>query len=484
MILLKMQLKIKSLSYLIKRSLLALSLTVGLFSVSAQEIIEDKISKTVVDSTVTGKAIKIDGVAAVVGDYIVLDSDIDKNLLQLKASGASVEDITRCQLFGKLLEDKLYSHHAIQDSITISDLEIRSYVDQQIQRFLTQTNGSMDELLKFYKQDSEKSFREEMFEINKTQRLASEMQKKIVADVDITPEEVREFFNKIPEDERPTFGTELKVFQIVVQPKVEKEEEQRVIDQLTQFKKDVEENGASFKSKVVLYTEDKASIPQGGLYTLNRKQPRMVKEFRETAFSMKEGEISDPVKSIYGYHLLFLEKIRGQEYDVRHILISPKMSSSSVNAAKASLEDVRKKIEAGDITFEAAAKEISDEEESKKLGGMLRNPVTQGFSFELTKMDPELYGQIQELKEGTVSAVINEQDRQGQSKFKLMMVKDRIDEHIADFSKDYLKIKELALNEKRFKEIDKWQSEKINDTYIKITDTYKDCDFNSNWLKK
>lgn len=478
-----MQLKIRSLKYLIKQSALALGLLLGVQNLSAQEVIKEPVQEKVTDTIKSNSAKKVDGVAAVVGDYIVLDSDIDKNLLQLKASGASVEDITRCQLFGKLLEDKLYSHHAIQDSITISDLEIRSYVDQQIQRFLAQTNGSMDELLKFYKQDDEKTFREEMFEINKTQRLASEMQKKIVADVEITPEEVRNFFNKIPEDERPTFGTELKVFQIIVEPKVDKEEEQRVIEQLKGFKKDVE-NGSSFKSKVVLYTEDKASIPQGGLYTLNRKQPRMVKEFRDMAFSMKEGQISDPVKTVYGYHLLYLEKIRGQEYDVRHILISPKISPSAFEEAKATLEEVRQKIDSGAISFEDAAKEISDEEESKKLGGMLRNPVTQDFSFELTKMDPELYSQIQDLKDGVVSDVITEQDRQNKSKFKLMMVKDRTDEHIADFSKDYLKIKELALNEKRFKAIDKWQGEKIMSTYIKIANTYKDCDFNSNWLKK
>jgi len=179
-----------------------------------------------------------------------------------------------------------------------------------------------------------------------------------------------------------------------------------------------------------------------------------------------------------------LKKIRGQEYDVRHILISPKISPSAFEEAKATLEEVRQKIDSGAISFEDAAKEISDEEESKKLGGMLRNPVTQDFSFELTKMDPELYSQIQDLKDGVVSDVITEQDRQNKSKFKLMMVKDRTDEHIADFSKDYLKIKELALNEKRFKAIDKWQGEKIMSTYIKIANTYKDCDFNSNWLKK
>jgi peptidyl-prolyl cis-trans isomerase SurA len=478
-----MQLKIRSLKYLIKQSAIALVLLLGLQSLSAQEVIKDKAEITPKEKQKSDGAKKIDGVAAVIGDYIVLDSDIDKNLLQLKASGASVEDITRCQLFGKLLEDKLYSHHAIQDSISISDLEIRSYVDQQIQRFLTQTNGDMDKLLEFYNQDDEKSFRDEMFEINKSQRLASEMQKKIVDDVEITPEEVREFFNNIDKDERPTFGTELKVFQIVAEPKVSEEEEKRIIAQLNQYKKEVL-SGSSFSAKAVFYSEDPGSSSKGGLYTLNRKQPRMVKEFREAAFSLEEGQMSEPIKTLYGYHLLYLEKIRGQEYDVRHILLTPKSSSSSLEEAQNRLNEVREKIEAGEITFEDAAKEMSDEEESKKLGGMLRNPVTQDFSFELTKMDPELYSQIQELKEGEVSKVLTEQDRQGKSKYKLMMVKDRTDEHVADFSKDYLKIKELALNEKRFKVIDKWQQEKIMDTYIKITDTYKDCVFNSNWLKK
>ena len=187
-----------------------LAVTVG----SAQEIIEENTPQTVKDSVVKTGALKVDGVAAVVGDCIILDSDIDKTLLQLKAQGASTANFDRCQLFGKLLEDKLYAHQAIQDSIEVNDAEIRSRVDQQINQFLQQTNGSMDELLEFYKKDDEVSFREEMFEINKSNMLAAKMQDKVIEEVEVTPEEVRQFFNNIPKEERPRFGTELKVLML------------------------------------------------------------------------------------------------------------------------------------------------------------------------------------------------------------------------------------------------------------------------------
>jgi peptidyl-prolyl cis-trans isomerase SurA len=323
-----------------------------------------------------------------------------------------------------------------------------------------------------------------MFEINKANKLASEMQKKIVADIEVTPEEVRQFFNKIAKEQRPTFGTELKVAQILIEPEVTEEDTQKVIDKLKEFKRDVQENDANFRSKVVLYTDDIASKKNGGLYTLNRTKPQMVKEFREVAFSMQVGEISEPFKTEFGYHIIFLEKIRGQEYDVRHILLIPEVSQESVKEAKERMETVRKNIMEGNITFAEAAKESSDERETKFQGGQLINPATQDYNFELTKMDPELYGQIQNLENNEVSEIIVDRDRTGNVKFKIMTVTDRIDEHEADYARDYLKIKELALSEKRLDVIAKWQKEKIMDTYIKISDVYKDCDFSSNWLKK
>ena len=454
---------------------------------NAQEIIDEEKevavteTNTSVSNVQTGK--KVDGVAAVVGDYIVLDSDVAKEREQIKAAGGSVDGVDDCQLFGLMLEKKLYAHHAVQDSLPVSDAEIRQSVDYQIQQFLQQTNGSMERLLQFYNMEDEKTFRKEMFEINKANQLASKMQAKIVSEIEITPEEVRTFFNKIPKDERPTFGTELKVAQIVAEPKVSAKENQKVIDLLKQFKTDIVENGASFRSKAVLYSEDPGSASRGGKYTLNRKQPKMVKEFRDVAFSLQEGEVSDPFKTDYGYHIVMLEKIRGQEYDVAHILLTPKVSDEAVEDAKARLEKVRKRIVDGDISFADAAREASDEKETRADGGQLINPTTQDYNFELTRMDPELYAQIQNLKDNEVSLVLKEEDRTGKVKFKILMVTDRIDEHEADYARDFLKIKELALEEKKIREIEKWQKEKIMDTYIKISGKYRDCEFSNNWLK-
>ncbi len=487
-ILRRMQLKISNLRYSNNFGItLIIALNIFCFNfLSSQEIIEDekvavKDAVKVVDTT---KAIKVDGVAAVVGDYIILDSDIPKNRLQLEAGGYNTKDITNCELMGKLLEDKLYAHHAIQDSIAVSDAEIRRNVDYQLEQFLQQVNGSMERILEFYNKEDEKSLRDEMFEINKANQLAARMQAKVVEDVEITPEEVRTYFNNIPEEERPIFGTTLKVARIVAKPKVSEEEKQKVIDKLKEFKADIEENGASFRSKVILYGEDPGLKQAGYKYTLHRKQPRMVKEFRQVAFSLQEGEISEPFETDFGFHIIHLQKIRGQEYDVSHILLRPKVSDEAIREAKARLEKIRERIVNGDISFADAAREASDEEETRAEGGQLINPTTQDYNFELTKMDTELYVQIQNLEDGEVSLVLNDQDRTGDIKFVILTVTDRVDEHKADYAQDFLKIKDLALQEKRIRAVEKWQAEKIMDTYIKIGGEYRECDFSSNWLKK
>ncbi|HKK11363.1 MAG TPA: peptidylprolyl isomerase [Flavobacteriaceae bacterium] len=471
---------------IIKTALLGVLVTLVNFGkINAQEIIKDEKPdpKTKTNTVQNSDRVKIDGVAAVVGDFIILDSDIDKEFLQLQQRGVSTKDITRCELFGKLLEDKLYAHQAIQDSITVNDAEIRSNIEQQIDAFLAQKNGSMEELLKLYHKDNEQSFRDELFEINKNMMLANKEQQKIIEAVEVTPEEVREFFNKIPKDERPIFGTELKVAQIVVIPKVTEEEKQRAIDKLKEIKADIIDNGASFITKAVLYSDDIASRKNGGKYTLNKKRPQMVKEFRDVAFSLQEGEISEPFETEYGYHIIYLEKIRGQEYDIRHILIRPKVTQEAIDEARERIKKIRDRIVNGEISFADAARAFSDEKETRQDGGQLINPYTQDYSFELTKMDPELYSQIQNLKDNEVSPVLQDEDRINPIKFKILMVTDRIDEHVADFSRDYLKIKRLAEQDKQYKAIGKWQEEKIMDTYIKINGEYRNCDFNSNWLK-
>jgi len=452
----------------------------------SQEIIEEKIEEEVVEEEkviqTTGR-IKADGVAAVVGDYILLDSDLDRRIAQIKAEGGDVQGISRCELFGSMLEQKLYAHSAIQDSIMVNELQIRGQIEQQIEAFLAQTNGDLDYLLKLYNKDSEEALREEMYEINKMNYLAGEMQNKVIGEIEITPEEVREFFKELGDD-KPTFGTELKVAQIVVIPEVTEESKNEAIEKLKGFKADIEENGASFTTKVLLYSDDTASKRSGGKYTLNRKRPRMVKEFREVAFSLQEGEISDPFKTEFGYHIIFLEKVRGQDYDVRHILIRPEITQEAIRKAQEKIKLAREKIVDGTVTFEEAALEFSDEEETKYEGGQLINPMTQDFNFELTKMDPELYAQIQDLEDGEVSKILQDEDRINRIKFKILTVTDRLDEHVADYARDYLKIKNLALQDKQFKAIAEWQEESIMETYIKINGAYRECEFQSNWMKK
>ena len=427
---------------------------------------------------------KIDGVAAVVGDYIVLDSDVDKMFIELKSQGVSTADFTRCNVMGKLLEDKLYAHHAIQDSIVVSNDEVESTVNQQIDYMKSQVGGDMKKVLEFYKKDDEVAFRKELFDLIKTNKLAGQMTRKIVEDVEISPEEVYTFFNKIPENDRPTFGAELKVSQIILKPKTPQSEIDKVIDKLKQFKADVLENGASFASKAVLYSKDEPSRSTGGKYTLHRKKPRMVKEFREAAFSMEEGEISEPFETEFGYHILMVDQVRGQEVDVRHILLMPEVSNENLEEAKKLADTLRVRILDKDITYEKAAIEFSDEKETKFDGGKLRNPETFDHTFELTKMDPSLYSQVINLEEGVVSNPILEYDRTGKAFYKLLMVSDKKEEHIAEYGKDFLKIKELALKEKQIETIAKWQEEKINETYIKITGEYRDCEYTNNWLKK
>ncbi len=424
---------------------------------------------------------KIDGVIAVVGEYVILDSDIDKTTLELKQQGVDTKDITRCQLLGKLLEDKLYAHQAVQDSIVIDDKEVNSKLDEQVS-YMVEQLGSMEKVIQYFKKSNEQDFRAELFDIIKVNKLAGEMQKKVIDEVIITPEEVRNFFKAIPKADLPVFGAEMEVAQIVVKPAVSPEAKQKVIDQLKAIKKEVQE-GSSFFGKAVLYSEDKGSSSNGGYYKMDRKT-QFVKEFKDVAFSLKEGEISEPFLTDFGYHIIFLEKIRGQEVDLRHIVISPKVSDEALKASKEKAELIRKRILDKEITFAEAARTMSDEKETRNDGGVLTNPKTQDTRFELTKMDPALYGQVSNLKDNEISNPIADEDRTGGKFYKIITVTNRYDEHTADYSKDYTRLKELALKEKQIKAIAKWSEEKIKETYVKINDEYRDCTFTNNWLKK
>ena len=434
------------------------------------------------DSIVNPTRIKIDGVAAVIGDYVILDSDVDKAYIDLESQGIPTSNIERCSLLGKLMEDKLYAHHAEQDSITVSDAEINDYVSRTIDYFVQQL-GNMEKVLEFYKKKDEQSFRSELFDINRVQQLSQRMQSNIVEEIEVTPDEVRTFFDKIPVDQRPVFGAELEIAQIVVEPTPTESEVERTIRLLETMRNDVLENGSSFASKAILYSQDPGSRSRGGRYTLDRKRPVMVKEFRDQAYRLREGEVSQPFQTDFGWHIVTVDKIRGQLIDVRHVLLVPEISAKELKEAKDKLDLIRKRIQDEEFSFSDAALNFSDDKDTASNGGVLINPTSGDTRFELTKLDPTIYNHILNLEDNQISPPILDEDRSGNKKYKILMVTNRYDEHQADFAKDYVKIKDLALKEKQLDAIEMWMSEKIDDTFVNVNRSYRDCDFSNKWVQ-
>lgn len=442
------------------------------------------IAKTVFKDTLKPfQRYKAEGISAVVGEYIILDSDIDKGYLEMQSQGISVEGVTRCQLLGKLMEDKLYAHQAKQDSLAVSDAEITSRTEQQLQYMVSEL-GSEEKVAQYYRKDNIADLKKELFDVNKINALATMMQQKVIEKIEVTPEEVRTFFFSIPEEERPMFGAEIEVAQIVIEPEITQKAVDEVISRLNAIRADIIDNGASFSTKAVLYSKDPGTSKKGGLIAGIQRDSQIAKEFKDNAFSLLEGEVSEPFQTEFGWHILYVEKIRGQEVDVRHILMFPEISQKAIDEAQKKIEDIRSQIVAGDISFAEAARKFSDDKETRNNGGQIINPLTFDTRFDLTKMDPTFSAQVYNLKEGEVSKVITDRDRTGKGMLKILSITKRYPEHSADYVKDYERIKQLALREKQMKAINKWQDERIETTYVNVNDDYQDCDFSANWLKK
>ncbi|PHS68324.1 MAG: peptidylprolyl isomerase [Flavobacterium sp.] len=486
-----MQLKIKILKYIIKTAILSVFFAFQTPMV-AQEVItvdstgvaqnKEDLKPVQKDSVITFKRFKAEGVSAVVGDFVILEFDIDKSYLEFEQNGVDISTIDRCQMIGKLMEDKLYVHHAIQDSIIIADAEIQPEVDQLL-AYMVEQVGSEEKVVKYYRKKNIIELKEDLFKARKEIRLTERMQEKIVSEITVTPEEVRTFFFSIPEDERPIFGAELEVAQLVMEPLITEKAKQNAINRLKVIRTDIVENGSSFATKAVLYSKD-GTRTKGGLIEGVRRDSPMAKEFKDMAFSLLEGEVSEPFETEFGFHILKVDKIRGQQVDVRHIIIFPEIAQKYVDAAKSRLDTIRTSIVDKKILFSDAAKAYSTDLETRNNGGQLVNPQSLDTRFDLTKMDPTLSAQVYNMKKGDVTKIYTDFDRTGKSIFKILTITERYDEHVADYAKDYEKIHELALKEKQLRTIEAWQEEKIKETYIKVNEDYQDCDFTNNWVNK
>ncbi|TXD50401.1 MULTISPECIES: peptidylprolyl isomerase [unclassified Polaribacter] len=426
--------------------------------------------------------IKIDGVAVVIGKNIVLESDIDKFKQEIEVRSEGKIKITDCEMLEELMQQKLLAHHAIIDSVLVVDEEISARVDKSVQYF-TQQYGTVDKVIKAYGFNDLDDLKKELFTVQTENALIEKEQQKITEKVDVTPEEVRIYFNSLKDKgELPEFSAEIEIAQIVLNASPTEEETERIINKLIALKKEIED-GALFKMKAIINSDDPGVAQNGGEYEVT-KESQFIKEFKEMAFSLDVGQVSKPFKSDFGYHLMQLHEVRGNMRVASHILMQPEIPSSKLTETREKAEQLVKDISAGKITFEEAVKQYSNDEDTKNNEGLILNPYTGESTFDLIGMDPALYARVAELKKGELTEVFYDQDRSGEKMYKFMIMRDRTDTHKADLVQDYVKIQELALTKKKEETVTKWSKEKIKDTYIKMSNTHSKCSFEKNWKKE
>lgn len=426
--------------------------------------------------------IKIDGVAVVIGKNIVLDSDIEKFKQEVDARSEGKITISDCEMLEKLMQQKLLAHHAIVDSVTVSEAEISGRVDRSVEYF-TQQYGSLDKVIKAYGFNDLDDLKKELYTVQKENVLIEKEQQNITEKIDVTPEEVRLYFNGLKKNEElPEFPAEIELAQIVLNAAPTKEENDRIVTKLTEIKKQIEE-GASFKMKAIINSDDPGVTQNGGRYEVTKDSP-FIKEFKEMAFSLDIGQVSKPFKSDFGYHLMQLHEVKGNMRVASHILMQPDIPDTRLKDTQQRAEQIAKDIKEGSITFSEAVKKYSEDKETKNNGGVIVNPYSGETKFDLTRMDPALYARVAELKKGELSDVFFDQNRNGEKMFKFIVMKDRTDTHIADLVEDYVKVQDLALRKKREETITKWAKGKIKDTYIKMSEVHSKCSFEKNWKKE
>jgi len=387
----------------------------------------------------------VEGVTAVVGRNIILKSEVEEQYNAYKRQAIPGSEISKCEIFEELLFQKLLVHHAEIDSVIVGDDEVDGQMDQRIQSMVGQMGGDPRKLEEYYNK-SILEIKEEMRPLMKDQLTAQRMQYRITEGVEVTPTEVQEFYNRIPKDSLPLINTEVEVAQIVKYPEVSKEAEQDAIDKLKGIKERVE-TGSSFSSMAIIYSEDPGSNKNGGEYK-GIKRGQFVKEFEAVAFNLQKFEVSDPFRTEYGFHIVQLLEKRGEELDLRHILIKPKLEQADLEEARVFLDSIQKAIETYQITWDEAAEKYSEDESTKFNGGVLSNFETGDSKFELSEIDRFIFNAIKDLKSGGIAAPTFYRASDQKEAFRLVKLLKKIEPHKANLNDDYQRIKGLALQKK------------------------------------
>jgi peptidyl-prolyl cis-trans isomerase SurA len=414
-----------------------------------------------------------DKIVAVVGDRIILYSDIKNSIADIARGGQAVPDNAECMIVEQAVVSKVLMLQAEKDSLPVTDEEVEAELDQRIRYFINQV-GSQEELER-YANKSVYQIKDDARESVRERKLAEAMQQKIVSGVKITPTEVKAFFDKIPKDSLPFFESELEIGQIILYPKASRDLEQYIISEMNNYKKQVETKMATFDQLAKRYSEDPGSKDRGGQYQINRNEKSWDPVFLSTAFRLKEGEISTPVKSKFGFHIIQMVERNGDDAVVKHILRIPPVTDAEINQSKSRLDTVRSKIVAGTTGFNEAAKKYSEEDAQKFSGAFVLNRDGSPY-VTIDQLDKEMVALLSKMKIGDVSLPTPFTSEQGKKGVRLVYLKSRSEPHRMNLTDDYSKISQMALEEKKGIALDKWMRTKIPTYYIMVDgDTSSEC---------
>ena len=427
----------------------------------------------------------VDEVIWVVGDEPILKSDVETMRLQGQMEGMQWKGDPDCAIPEQMAVQKLFLHQAEIDSIEVSESEVTTSIDQQINYWISMAGSK--EKLEEYRNQTVAQMRQQMRDEFKNQQRIEKMRKELVKDVATTPSEVRKYFDKLPVDSLPFVPVEVEVQIITRQPKATREEVNKVKEELRNFTDRVTRGETSFATLARLYSEDPESARRGGeLDYVGRGM--LDPAFANVAFNLTDPKkISKIVESEFGFHIIQLIDKRGDRIKVRHILRKPSITKEAINKASMQLDSIAMDIRAGKFTFEEAATYISDDKDTRNNNGLMANSTEEGRTskFQMRNLPTEVARVVDTLKVGQVSAPFKMiSEKNGKTLCAIVKLKSRVETHRATITEDFQAMRDIVLAKRKEEFVKEWIKDKIKKTYIRINDRYKNCNFEyQGWVK-
>lgn len=413
----------------------------------------------------------VDEIIVKVDDYIALKSELDLSYLDMSARSRFGSSIDKCDVLRQIVQNKLMLAKAEIDSISVSDEQVSAELDARMQYMVAQL-GSEEEIERYYNKPLSQ-FKAELQDKMREQLLIKEVSRSITSEVEITPAEVKRFFNQLPADSLPFFSTEVTVGHIVKLPEVSEAQKEEVRERLNEIRQKIVSGEATFAEMAKKYSEDPGSAGTGGNLGF-RQRGELVPEYEATALKMNPGDISQPIESQFGFHLIELIERRGNTFNSRHILIKPNSSNLDIAEAERYLDSLRTEIVEGKMDFAIAAKEYSDDQQTNSSGGyFLSQDGSNRISVE--ELDPSLFFVIDTMEVGTISKPLPYRTADGKEAVRIIYYDGKVKPHRANLRDDYQKIQTAALTEKKNRIIAKWFEDAVDDVYIDIDEEYGYC---------